>query len=220
MAKKGRDQKGRAPQPMSTKQRLVQALFQALGSGDRLVAEMIERATAGYYDDYDSPLATPLVQLAADLREYGAYLLKNGRSDEGVNELIAAVKDGAFDATKAEADAWMVREGGDILARGFLPETAQRAGKKEAGAADMSRATYLTQRLTQFFDYLAADPNVQYSRGDLLMGLHNAHTWSLLSMLDQEKSMPLDVRNGVLRSAATTFEMRMKSEMKKTQKRK
>jgi len=55
---------------------------------------MIAKARAGYYDDYKSPLATPIMQLVRDL------------SAAGLPELMARATRGDFDANKEEADAW------------------------------------------------------------------------------------------------------------------
>lgn len=55
---------------------------------------MAARAEAGYYHDYESPLATPCIQLATDLRAVGA------------TELLKRHMNGEFDATLEESDAW------------------------------------------------------------------------------------------------------------------
>ena len=64
---------------------------------------MVERAAAGYYDDFESELELPCVQLVADLEALHKFALaKRARAGE-------------FDATKEEADAWMEREGFALL---------------------------------------------------------------------------------------------------------
>lgn len=72
---------------------------------DKLAAElekaglrdMALKARDGYYHDFLSPLATPCVQLAADLLQVGtpeALALRDRHLD------------GEFDATKEESDEW------------------------------------------------------------------------------------------------------------------
>lgn len=60
--------------------------------------EMAERAAAGYYHDYLSPLAFPELQLDADLLEAG--------TPEAL-ALRARHHDGEFDASVEESDDWM-----------------------------------------------------------------------------------------------------------------
>jgi hypothetical protein len=59
-----------------------------------LPAGMVAAARDGYYDDFKSPLAMPETQLYHDL-------LAQNRPD-----LADRVKDGEWDATKEESDAW------------------------------------------------------------------------------------------------------------------
>lgn len=93
---------------MNSKEKLAQALEDykySLKIGEvqnmpfYLIDEMISKAKTGYYSDYDSPLATPCIQLVEDLGKIKAY------------ELIQLAKNGEFDATKEESDAWYKREG-------------------------------------------------------------------------------------------------------------
>lgn len=56
-------------------------------------------------DDYKSPLATPCIQLLADLRA------------EGLNQLAEWHMDGVFDATRAESDAWAKSPEGQAVFR-------------------------------------------------------------------------------------------------------
>lgn len=59
--------------------------------------DMSVKAASGYYHDFLSPLATPCLQLAADLAAIGtpeAMALRDRHID------------GEFDATKEEGDAW------------------------------------------------------------------------------------------------------------------
>jgi hypothetical protein len=64
---------------------------------------MVDRARAGYYDDFKSELATPCIQLVADLRA------------AGLDELAARAIDGEFDGTPEESAAWFEAEGKDYL---------------------------------------------------------------------------------------------------------
>lgn len=88
---------------ISTKEKLAIAfrgLYEATYDGDLI--ELIERARAGYYDTYDSPVATPLVQLVNDLRELQEKAQKAGRGFHVYKALCQRVVDGDFDGTPAE----------------------------------------------------------------------------------------------------------------------
>lgn len=82
----------------STKERLAEALTQASAP-----AAMIQRARHGDYDDYESELGTPIVQLVRDCQAAGLPAL----AQRAIN--------GEFDGTKEEADAWFAREGRHLL---------------------------------------------------------------------------------------------------------
>jgi len=69
----------------------------------RGLREMAAKAKTGYYDDFRSPLATPIVQLVVDLTRAGHL------------DLAERAKEGEFDATKEEADAWAKSPEGQIL---------------------------------------------------------------------------------------------------------
>lgn len=58
---------------------------------------MIDRARQGYYDDYDSPIAMPCVQLVKDA------------TDAGLTHIAQAAKEGCYDATAEESEAWARR---------------------------------------------------------------------------------------------------------------
>lgn len=77
--------------PLATSERLAQALH-AAG-----LLEMETKAREGYYDDYKSPLATPITQLVNDLNDAGQF------------SLAKRAMDGEFDGTKEEGEAWMKR---------------------------------------------------------------------------------------------------------------
>lgn len=59
--------------------------------------EMAVKAEAGWYHDFLSPLATPCLQLAADLQEAGT---------PAALALRARHLEGEFDATIEESDEW------------------------------------------------------------------------------------------------------------------
>ena len=64
---------------------------------------MIENALSGYYDDYKSHVAMPIVQLVNDCHKNGLESIAN------------KAKNGDYDATKEESDEWYESEGKDLL---------------------------------------------------------------------------------------------------------
>jgi len=76
---------------MHTKDKLAKALVEA---GLERMAVMAE---AGFYHDYLSPIAYPITQLLSDLRT---------ANTPASYALAARVRDGEFDASKEEAEAW------------------------------------------------------------------------------------------------------------------
>jgi len=84
---------------MNSKEKLASALKSA-GAPEY----MIKKAAQGHYSDYESPLAMPIAQLIADCAKLGLTLIAE------------QAKEGRFDATKAESDAWYEREGKDLIA--------------------------------------------------------------------------------------------------------
>jgi hypothetical protein len=85
---------------MSTKERLAAALRE-IGLSD-----LAEEAARGMFDDYESPMVFPLINLVHRLGEAGTPEAK---------VLAERVKDGDFDGTKEEADLWYEREGRDMF---------------------------------------------------------------------------------------------------------
>lgn len=81
---------------ISTKERLAAALR---GIG---LDALADEAARGMFDDYESPNAFPLITLVHRLGE---------ASTPEATALAERVKDGEFDGTKAEADAWWQRQG-------------------------------------------------------------------------------------------------------------
>jgi hypothetical protein len=65
---------------------------------------MEKKARDGYYDDYDSPLSMPIHQLVNDLNARGAL------------DLAQRAMNGAFDATKEEAEEWFKKKGKNLIA--------------------------------------------------------------------------------------------------------
>lgn len=75
--------------------------------------EMAAKAATGYYHDYLSPLATPCVQLAADLAAAGT---------PAALALRARHLNGEFDASFEEADEWIAsQDGQDALGKLVRP---------------------------------------------------------------------------------------------------
>lgn len=77
------------------------------------LGSMAMLAAQGYYHDFLSPLATPCLQLAADLKAAGT---------PAALALLQRHMNGDFDASKEESDEWFEREGrhhimSDILDR-------------------------------------------------------------------------------------------------------
>lgn len=70
---------------MITKDKLMTALTNANAPED-----MVNKARVGYYDDFESTIATPIAALVADCR------------DAGLNDLACRAMSGDFDATKEE----------------------------------------------------------------------------------------------------------------------
>lgn len=85
-----------------TTEKLAKAMINA-GFGEHHL--MVKRAREGYYDDFKSPLPTPMIQLVKDLQASGA------------DWLAKMAIDGAFDATLEESSAWASSpEGQELLA--------------------------------------------------------------------------------------------------------
>lgn len=75
---------------MKTKEKLAEDLRKANAPDD-----MVQRALQGYYDDYESPLATPIHRLVNDAIEWGLMDIAN------------KARNGDYDGTKEESEAWL-----------------------------------------------------------------------------------------------------------------
>lgn len=95
----------------SSKMKLASALRALPGFAARNdLQQMAARAEAGYYSDFGSPLATPCIQLAHDLKAVGA------------EAVLARHMNGEFDATREESDAWAASPEGQEAMSSFPPE--------------------------------------------------------------------------------------------------
>lgn len=81
---------------MSTKERLSAALR------DIGLPTLADEAARGHYDDYESPLAFPLITLVHRLGE---------QKSAAADQLAERIRNGDFDGTQEEADLWYEREG-------------------------------------------------------------------------------------------------------------
>lgn len=66
-------------------------------------AKMVEYAKNGFYDDYESPMAAPIMRLIEDCLE------------NGLNEVAERAKNGEYDGTAEESKEWLERSGKEHL---------------------------------------------------------------------------------------------------------
>lgn len=97
----------------------VEVLDETDARYNNTLEQMAIKADQGYYSDYDSPLTTPCIQLVKELDVLGLI------------ELSAKAKDGEFDATKEESDAWYEREGKELIEKSGLPKSLFERQTKE-----------------------------------------------------------------------------------------
>lgn len=83
---------------MKTTLKLTEALKKA-----KAPTWMISYALIGHYDDFESELATPIMELVKDCK------------NNGLDEIAQRAMLGEFDATKEESDEWMKKEGRSLL---------------------------------------------------------------------------------------------------------
>lgn len=81
-------------------------LARAMSEIPAIPREMIERAIAGYYHDFLSPLDFPEIQLVADLRAVGANTSLPRSARQEIGRLAQRVIDGEFDASPEESAQW------------------------------------------------------------------------------------------------------------------
>lgn len=91
---------------LPTTERLALDLEKALAP-----QEMIDKARAGFYDDYKSPLAMPQTKLHHDAMA------------AGLTDIALAVLNGYYDCNQAEADAWFNSEETQAEMREFWTDT-------------------------------------------------------------------------------------------------
>lgn len=90
---------------------LYAAMIEAIGADTkptRAQQTMLERVKTDYYHDFVGPLEMPAVQLVADLQHVG------------LDALAERAKAGAFDATQAEAKAWVASPDGQEAFRHLM----------------------------------------------------------------------------------------------------
>jgi hypothetical protein len=114
---------------MTDSEHTTAKLARALEAIPGVPAEMIERARTGFYHDFLSPLDFPEIQLVTDLRELADRPATPRNSRPLLRALAEAVKNGEYDASKAESDEWMRSpEGQEAMAAlaGPAPRQAPR----------------------------------------------------------------------------------------------
>ncbi len=82
---------------MKTKERLAKVL------SENGLLSMAEQALRGRYDDYESGFPTPCMDLVNDLYQVNRL------------DLVQRAKNGEWDGTKEESEAWFKREGKYLL---------------------------------------------------------------------------------------------------------
>lgn len=101
-----------------TKVRLAEALQEIPG----MYPAMLERAIDGVYDDYETELDYPQIQLITDLRVMHAAPTTGPKAKAAIEALIVRVMGGEFDGTKEEAEAWGRSEEGREVMRVIMRE--------------------------------------------------------------------------------------------------
>lgn len=92
-------------------------LARALAAIPGVPGDMIQKATAGYYHDFLSPLTFPEIQLVADLRELASLPQTPAASRPLLKAMAKRVIDGEYDASKGESDAWAASAEGRAVFR-------------------------------------------------------------------------------------------------------
>jgi hypothetical protein len=104
--------------------------------------DMIDRAIAGHYHDFLSPLDFPEITLVSDLRALTKLPATPRDSRTLLTALAQAVIDGEYDASAEESDAWAAspegREAFAVLARSAAPPlTGAAASDAVKACADL-----------------------------------------------------------------------------------
>jgi hypothetical protein len=102
--------------PAATSVKLADALAAIPG----VPAAMVAKARGGFYHDFLSPLATPEVQLLADLRELASRPATPRNSRPLLHALAAAVADGDYGSSPGEAGEWAASPDGQETFRMLL----------------------------------------------------------------------------------------------------
>lgn len=131
---------------LPTKERLARAMEQAM-----CPVPLIAAARAGRYDDYESDLAMPLVELVGELRALGQHALA---------ERVVA---GEFDGTKEESDAWAASPEGRAAFWELLPFGAAEPLLHKPKRAEATVSEPLPQRIgvESIFGANTREPAVQ-----------------------------------------------------------
>jgi len=85
---------------------------------------MLRKAREGAYNDYQSDSATPIIDLVRDATVWN------------LPTIVAQAKDGKYDGTREEGDAWMQREGKDMLTD--APSTPRNVAEQPGQFAELT----------------------------------------------------------------------------------
>jgi hypothetical protein len=117
-------------------------LARALSEIPAIPREMIERAIAGHYHDFLSPLDFPEMQLVQDLRAVAANTSLPRSVRQEIGKLAQRVIDGEFDASPEESAAWAASPEGketfraladDVTFGGMVRDMEKRGEGTEPG---------------------------------------------------------------------------------------
>ena len=106
---------------MHSTDKLAEALRDAGLSG------MADKARAGYYHDFLSPLATPSLQLRHDLKVFVDAPSASAETRNAATLILARHMTGEFDATKEESDDWAASPEGMQIMAALLPPPEEPA---------------------------------------------------------------------------------------------
>lgn len=163
-----------------TTERLAEALAQ-LKPRTNALRRMIKKARAGYYDDYKSSIATPILQLAEDIEKAGHP------------EFVERIRTGEFDGTREESEEWAASPEGKATFAELLRGRQKKSDLDPAffhqfAAANPEIVKPLIDAMYHAYgDYCnaVADTNSSVSPVDAFMAAHNIHCWILQSLEQQ-----------------------------------